>query len=259
MSYGIGPHDPGCNCERCESRRAPLHPNLPPVPLRMQKLPVDARGFPVPWFVQWFYADGTPCETLAAPTAPGAYPDFRVVAAPKRVLAIKRKLCWVCGEPLGRYMAFVIGPMCAINRISSEPPSHVDCATFSARGCPFLTKPKVVRREDGLPEQMQGAPGVAIMRNPGVALVWITRSYKVVPGQTASGAGGKGFLVEVGDPEEVFWYCEGRTATRAEVLNSIEGGLPLLMEAAALDGPEGVRSCQRALADIGPLLPQEAA
>jgi len=232
-----------------------LHPNLPAVPVRMQKLPVDDRGFPVPWFVQWFHPDGSPCEALPNPKVDR--PDFRVVDSRKRVIAIKEKLCWVCGEPLGRNMAFVIGPMCAINRISSEPPSHWACATFSAMGCPFLTKPKVARRENDLSGLVRQPDGIGLTRNPGVALVWISRSYRVVPA-TREGKDG-GYLIQVGDPEEVFWYCEGRPATRAEVLASIEGGLPLLMEVAAAEGPEAVRDCQKSLADVAPLLPQEAA
>jgi hypothetical protein len=231
-----------------------LHPNLPQLPERMKKLPVDARGYPVPWFVQWFQPDGSPA---GIDPRPGEYPDFRVVDSRKRVLAIKRKTCWVCGEALGRYMAFVIGPMCAINRISSEPPSHLECATFSATGCPFLTKPHVVRRENDLPEKMEDAPGIGLLRNPGVALVWITRSYRTVPAPAAPGVGE--FLVKVGDPEQVFWYCEGRAATRAEVMASIEGGLPSLMAAAAVDGPEGIAAAQKCVQDMQYLLPQEAA
>lgn len=29
-------------------------------------------------------------------------------------------------------MTFVVGPMCELNRISGEPPSHRECAEFSA-------------------------------------------------------------------------------------------------------------------------------
>ena len=38
---------------------------------------------------------------------------------------------------MGVHKAFVIGPMCAVNRvIAPEPPSHRDCGTFSARVLP---------------------------------------------------------------------------------------------------------------------------
>src|SRR5262245_2742625 len=101
-----------------------LRPELPPVPERMRKLPLH-RGYPVPWFVEWI--EGVP--------------DFRIMDGRKLVRAVKEKRCWVCGELMGSYLAFTIGPMCAVNRISAEPPSHRECASFSARGCPFLTRP----------------------------------------------------------------------------------------------------------------------
>src|ERR1700757_2055277 len=104
-----------------------LHPNLPPLPARIQSLPVDARGFPVPWFVEWFHADGTPFEYPEMSIRAGDYPDFRVVDSRKFGIAHREKRCWVCGGPRGKYVAFVIGPMCAINRVSSELPSHRDC------------------------------------------------------------------------------------------------------------------------------------
>src|SRR5215510_204714 len=109
-----------------------LRANLPPLPRRMQSLPVSDRGFPVPWFVPWV----------------NGQPEFRAMDGRKFELAVGKKLCWVCGQPLGTRFAFVVGPMCGINRISSEPPSHRECAEFSAMGCPFLSMPKMVRRDD---------------------------------------------------------------------------------------------------------------
>jgi hypothetical protein len=81
--------------------------NLPDLPLRIQKLSVE-RGYPVPWFVAKI----------------GDHYDFRVVDAAKFKPAIEKQLCWVCGQKLGSMLAFTIGPMCAINRTISEPPSH---------------------------------------------------------------------------------------------------------------------------------------
>ena len=174
--------------------------NIPP---RIAKLPTDARGYPVPWFVAWI--DGAP--------------DFRVVEQGRIGEAILDQRCWICGEKLGRYLAFVIGPMCAVNRISSEPPSHRECAEFAARACPFLTMPKMKRNEKGLPEDYQAPAGVFIKRNPGVAVLWISESYHLIKDRG-------GVLFEVGKPVEVLWFAEGRKATRAEIMESITSGFP---------------------------------
>lgn len=42
---------------------------------------------------------------------------------------------------------------------------------------------------------------------------------------------------ELGEPERIEWYCEGRAATRAEIQHSIDTGLPLLR--AQADGEDG--------------------
>src|SRR5580692_7475343 len=97
------------------------------LPRRMTALPIDERGYPVPWFVDWI--DGKP--------------EFRAMDPRKFVRAIKEKLCWVCGQRLGVNVCFVAGPMCGINRTSSEPPSHRECAVWSAQNCPFLNNPRM--------------------------------------------------------------------------------------------------------------------
>ena len=188
---------------------------LPPLPEKMQALPRDHRGFPVPWFVAW--VDGKA--------------DFRIADAAKMVAAVKQSLCWVCGQRLWARKAFLIGPMCAINRVSSEPPSHRECATYSAVACPFMTRPRMRRNEKNLPDGHELPGGEMIRRNPGVGLVWVTKSYKVF--QTPNGP-----LFEVGAPTECRWYAEGREATRDEIMASIESGRPLLEEPAKAEGPE---------------------
>jgi hypothetical protein len=220
-----------------QTQKYKLRDNLPPLPERMKSLPVDKRGFPVPWFVQWLTDDGLP-------TDPGkGYPEFRIADALKRVRAVRERRCWVCGDTLGIYLAFVIGPMCALNRTTSEPPCHRECALFSVTACPFILMPKMVRREDNLPE-VQRPAGLHLDRNPGAMLVWITRSYltqRVEKEQDIEG----GMLFRIGDPLELLWYAEGRQATRDEVLRSIEGGLPTLREAAELDGADAVEEMER--------------
>ena len=188
-------------------------------PPRIKRLKVDPdRGYPVPWFVSWI--DGKP--------------EFRVMSGAAYEQAVRQKLCWVCGEPLGRFRWFVIGPMCTINRISAEPPNHLECAEFSARACPFLTKPAMTRRENALPcdptpENTVG--GFALLHNPGLIALYLAESYERLP----DGKGGH--LFHLGAAAEVQWWTEGRQATPLEVYDGFRIGAERLKEMAAAEGP----------------------
>jgi len=184
-----------------------LRPGLPDLTRRLAKLKIDDRGYPIPFFVA--YIDGKP--------------DFRIADPNKWRDCIRHNLCWVCGEPMGRHKSFVIGPMCTVNRIAADPPTHPDCAEWSVKGCPFLSKPKMERREDDLTKSMEdNVAGDMIKRNPGAMAIWTTRKFTLVPD-------GRGlYLLQVGEPESITWWREGRRATRAEVLESVESGLPIL-------------------------------
>lgn len=189
------------------------------VPERMKRLPKDpTRPYLVPWFVAWI----------------DDKPDFRVIREGGIEDAHRLGLCWLCGQPRGRYGAYVIGPMCAVNRVSAEPPSHRECAIYAARVCPFLTRPTMRRRD--LPDDLgtTNPAGEMIRRNPGVALVWISRDYR--PFLDPNG----GVLFDVGEPTETLWFAEGRPASRDEVLASIDSGLPILRDMAEQDGPDAV-------------------
>lgn len=212
-----------------------LRTGLPLLPDRMAKLPLSPRGYPVPWFVD--FVDGVP--------------DFRIVAHGKFERAHRHGLCWLCGEPLGRYKSFVAGPMCGVNRTSAEPPSHLDCARFAAMACPFLTTPNAKRNERGMENTIE-PPGFAIKRNPGVAMVWTTLKYDVFRVPT-------GYLVEMGPPEHVLWYCEGRTATRDEVEHSIATGLPGLEAIAKAEGERAEIELEKMVNEFERLVPAAAA
>lgn len=207
-----------------------MRPELDSLPSRMLDLPIDDRGYVVPWFVSWI--DGKP--------------EFRVSDAEKFIRAVRERRCWVCGERLGSTLCFVAGPMCGINRVSSEPPSHVECARWSARNCPFLVRPHMRRREDELinnETMIAEAPGLCIARNPGVTMLWITRSYKVFRPH----AGGEGFLFDIGAPASVEWYAEGRPATGDEIQESVRGGFPALEKQAAEEGEKAIAALKIAL------------
>lgn len=207
-------------------------PELPEPPDRIASLPVD-RGYPVPWFVAW--VDGEP--------------DFRVVHEKAINDAWQFDLCWLCGKTLGVHRTFVVGPMCAVNRTSAEPPSHADCAEYAVRACPFLARPHMRRREDGLPEGTQEPAGIMLRRNPGVILLWTTKK----PGTKFDRNGG--MLFDLGPPERVAFYKEGRPATRAEIDESIDSGLPHLAELADAQGPIARKHLDRMVADARELLP----
>ena len=187
------------------------------MPDRFRHLPINDQGYPIPFFVPYF--DGKP--------------EFRGFDPDKMSICVRHLRCWLCGEPLGKFMAFVIGPMCAVNRVSAEPPSHYDCTYYGVQACPFLSQPKMRRNEKDMPEDTRPPAGIMLKRNPGVTLIWVTRNYK--PFKANGGA-----LFKVGDPQRVEFYAEGRRATRAEIMASIDSGMPILRGMANEDGPEAV-------------------
>jgi hypothetical protein len=193
-----------------------------PLPTAMMDLPVNKAGYVVPWFVQWI--DGEP--------------DFRIMDAAKLNKAAHKSLCWLCGRPLVRMATFVIGPMCAVNRTSAEPPCHYPCAVYAARVCPFLTRPQMVRREHGMPTDKVAPPGVMLTRNPGVTLLWTTLQV------TAYQHGG-GLLFDIGEPRRTEWYCQGRAATAEEIMASVDSGLPALRKVAEAESPDAVAELDR--------------
>ncbi len=177
------------------------------MPDAIAALPRNARGYPVPFFVA--YVDGKP--------------DFRLVRPETLHEAVERRLCWICGQPLGAQGTFVLGPMCCVNRANSEPPSHRKCAEFAVQACPFMLRPEMERRED----ETTGAAlaGVMIKRNPGVMALWTSKHWT----RFDDGQGKGKQLFNVGDPRHVSWWREGRTASAREVYDSIMTGLPELI------------------------------
>lgn len=224
------------------------HPRFKPgdVPPRMRGLPLDHRGFPVPWFVAWVDAKGN----LWDQGRPGSVPDFRVVDQRKLVRAVKERRCWLCGQPLGRFLAFVIGPMCAVNRVNSEPPSHRECAEFALWACPFLSRPRMRRNEIDLPPGMIPAPGIHLDHNPGVMALWVATGYEAV--QPSHGR--PGTLFELGEPVSLHWYAEGRPATEVEIGDALGRGLPQLRAISEKQGGGAVDALDQQMARFDKLV-----
>lgn len=181
------------------------------LPSRMAHLPKNESGYVVPFFVAYV----------------GGKPDFRIMDPTKLYKAHRFGLCWLCGGVLGAYRAFVSGPMCGINRTSSEPPSHIECAEYAVRVCPFMINPEARRREKKLPEHAEMA-GIGLKRNPGVSMIWVTKQYKAMRVDN-------GILFSMGPADSVSFWAEGRKATSEEIMASVDSGFPLLLEIAAQD------------------------
>jgi hypothetical protein len=207
------------------------------MPDRVRRLPISENGYPTPWF--------------AATVPLTGKRDLRIADSAKRALAVKRSLCWVCGGKLGTYKAFVIGPMCVVNRTTSEPACHLECALFSVAACPFLTKPRMRRNDVDLPPEIEEAPGFGIMRNPGATCIWVCKKFKVFRVSAKTGE----WLIQIGDAVNVEWWAEGKHASREQVEQSINSGLPILLDMARQDGPDAMEEVGRRHQEAVRLLP----
>jgi len=206
-------------------------PGLPQLPAGLKSRPVDHRGYPVPWFVTLKDERGNH--------------EFRVLDPARYREAIRRNVCWICGLALPKRVAFAVGPMCGVNRVSAEPPQHVECAVFAAKACPFMLLPKAKRRDHGIPEKAS-MHEAGLARNPGVMLIWVTEKWNVIPD-----AGHP--LIRMGRPLGLTFWAEGRAATRAEIDESMRTGCPTLRAMAESEG--ALPEYERLLAIFNRLLP----
>jgi hypothetical protein len=145
--------------------------------------------------------------------------DFQVAEPEKRRLCINHELCWICGQPLGVFKTFVMGPIAAMNRISAEPPAHIECAEFAVQACPFMVNPSFQRGSTGRDDEIMPAGGVMLLTNPGVSALWTSKK----PPKPRSAA--PSVILEVGEPTVVRWYVMGREAARNQVLVALDSGI----------------------------------
>jgi hypothetical protein len=205
-------------------------------PSIMQHRPIDHRGFPVPWFVTEKTKDG--------------HWDFAHVRRERFAEAVRKNVCWVSGQPLGKYKSFCVGPMCVINRTAGDPPVRKEIALWSVRICPFMSQPLAKRLEKDLQEiETRTMDGAGITLNPGVTAIYTTTTSRRRRGGT----------FDMGKPVDITWWCRGVPATRQEVDQSIGSGIHLLYEAAALDGKEALQLLESFLKRAEPLLPSKEA
>ena len=102
------------------------------IPPRLIHRPLDKRGYVIPW-VQFIADDGSP--------------NFAVMDHYKTMEALRRRLCGLCGQPLGKHKYFVGGDLCVANRYFYDPPMHRECAVYALQACPHLARVKGRYRE----------------------------------------------------------------------------------------------------------------
>lgn len=104
------------------------------IPEFLAHLPVEERGYPVPYFVPWV----------------NGKPFFKAASEEKHLICYKNKLCGICGKKIksGEF-CFVGGPQALKNKCSSEAHTHFRCAKYALQVCPYLFHQKSDRKWDG--------------------------------------------------------------------------------------------------------------
>ena len=93
------------------------------IPMRMEELPLDKRGYPITYITQML-ANGQP--------------DFSLTSEEKRMTVIRSRLCAICGQSLDYWMFFIGGEKSMESRYFADPAMHEECARYSIQVCPFL-------------------------------------------------------------------------------------------------------------------------
>ncbi len=91
-----------------------------------------------------------------------------------------------------------------------------------------------------MPDDAVSGAGIMIPRNPGVTCLWNCRGYELVPDNGS-------YLFRIANPAKVEWWTQGRRATKAEVVESINTGLPTLLEMARSEGVKAVDELNHAM------------
>lgn len=153
-----------------------LRDNIERLPLRMLSLRINEDGWPIYWFAKETAESGA---TL---------PD-----ADKMLIAVQRKLCYICGEKLGVYACFFGGVFVGLTRSSNEPPCHRECARWVAMNDQFLTN--------------------------GITLLWVTATYDVLLDNE------KKIVFSLGEPTSAEFYIDKKPASKDQVSNAVTDGL----------------------------------
>jgi hypothetical protein len=121
-----------------------------PIPPKMRRLPLDPRGYPVPYIVQ---------RDL------DHRPFFVINDAVKSHGCATRGLCSICGGKLERDIWLIGGPGAAFHEHGAylDPPMHYTCATYALRVCPYLGTRYTGRIDAALAKHGRWPPALAFV------------------------------------------------------------------------------------------------
>lgn len=110
------------------------------IPSFLSHLPIDDKGYPIPYFV----------------AIEDSKPNYKILDEKKQKICIEHNKCTICGNQLlKKTFFFISGPMGVANRITTEPPMHRECAEYSLATCPhmhFANDRKLVGKYIPIPE-----------------------------------------------------------------------------------------------------------
>lgn len=162
------------------------------IPNQLSKRPRDHRGWPIPY------------TTLILPSGK---PDFRSVTPRAWTMCVKRRLCGLCGQPIHRqHLAhFIGGPLAFASRHFADPAMHLDCATYAAQVCPFITMPKAHYADTERRPMPDGFASIGMAPDrPERFAVAGTPDWRVVIGPTGER------LIKAEPWQHVTWWRDGK-------------------------------------------------
>lgn len=105
--------------------------------------------------------------------------DFTAINGGRSLECARRRLCGLCAEPIGYWVAFMGGPQSIRLRSFTDPPMHRECATAARELCPHIA----IARHKRVPEHRVrddvGTPAGWIEDKPSEFWIGMTRTYEI--------------------------------------------------------------------------------
>jgi hypothetical protein len=157
-----------------------------PMPERIKALPVHPNGYPIPFFVH---------------QPKGKLVDLRI-ASPYAIASCHRdRVCWICGQKLGKFVCFIGGPLSTNNQVYNDGPMHRNCAEYALKVCPYLAISQVDRRGEAVPGY--AVHDFQIKEKPERFGLLITNGWTIFKAETI-------YLFHAFNPIEMTWWKDGK-------------------------------------------------